>query len=67
MRYTPARYTLACTVKFRLGLRPTPNVNRGKEEGKEACCLAQAGLSSYPYRLLVTCVHLSVLEAIHPQ
>jgi hypothetical protein len=25
-----------------------PNVNRGKEEeGKEACCLAQAGLSSY--------------------
>jgi hypothetical protein len=59
--------TLACTVKSGLGLGPTPNVNGGKEEGKEACYVAQAGLSSYLYRPRVTCAHLSVVEVVsHP-
>jgi hypothetical protein len=35
-----------------------------EEEGKEACLIAQAGLSSYLYRLLVACVHLPVLGVI---
>jgi hypothetical protein len=51
-------------MERRLCLGPTPNVNRGKEEGKEAYSLAEAGLPSYLYRLLVMCVHLSVLEVV---
>jgi hypothetical protein len=54
-------YTLACTVKSRLGLGSTLDDN-GREEGKEASSSAQSGQPSYLYRLRVTCVHLSVLE-----
>ena len=61
---------LACTVKSRPSLGCCPAPKRGEEEeeeeeeeekeGKEASCLVRAGLSSYLYRLFITCVHLSM-------
>jgi hypothetical protein len=65
-RWGTLPYTPACTVKSRSGLVSTPNVNRRKKREKEACRLAQAGLSSYLYRLLVTCIYLSVLRSFPP-
>jgi hypothetical protein len=38
--------------------------SKREEEGKGACSLARAELSSYLYRLYVTCVHLSMLGVV---
>jgi hypothetical protein len=55
------------SVSLRLGdsrnLQLEVDVSRS-EEGKGASCLARAGLSSYLYRLCVTCVHLSMLGVV---
>jgi hypothetical protein len=69
-------YTLACTVKSRLGPRRHSTARREEEEEEEeeeeggvvgACCLARVGLSSYLYRQYVTCVPPAYARGrIHP-
>jgi hypothetical protein len=57
-------YTLACMVKSRPGQGRHPTSKREKEGKKELVVLPRARLSSYLYRLCVTCVHLSMLGGV---
>jgi hypothetical protein len=50
--------------KVQAGLTPTSDVQERKKKKKEASCLARAGLSSYLYRLCITCINLSMLGVV---
>jgi hypothetical protein len=56
-------FAVHASVYGKVQVGPSVDTQR-KIEGrrKEACCFAQAGLSSYLYGLLVTCIHLPVLD-----